>query len=89
MKTLDASGNPWIIASGAGSARPKFRLTSVGRFYLEIMKADRTKQHAGLAKGRATQQYARGTMTSGKKAATDAEANRQIGHTFHSLKGKK
>jgi hypothetical protein len=50
---------------------------------------DRTKQHAGLSKGRATQQFARGKMTSGTKAATDAKANRDIGHTFHSIKGQK
>lgn len=46
------------------------------------------KSHAGLAKGRATQQFARGTISSGKKAAIDAHANRVIGHTFHSIKGK-
>lgn len=42
---------------------------------------------AGLAKGRATQQYSRGTMTGVKKAAIDAQANRTIGHSFHSYKG--
>lgn len=45
--------------------------------------------HAGLAKGRATQQYGRGTMTGTLKAAVDAKANRAIGHTFHSHKGSK
>lgn len=44
------------------------------------------KVHAGLAKGRATQQFARGTLSSGKKAVIDATANRVIGHTFHSIK---
>lgn len=48
---------------------------------------DRT--HAALAKGRAAQQAARGTITGGQKAAIDAKANRVIGHTFHSHKGTK
>lgn len=47
------------------------------------------KQHAALAKGRATQQYEKGQLSSGKKAAIDAKANRVIGHTFHSHKGTK
>lgn len=47
------------------------------------------KRHAGLAKGRATQQYARGKLSSGQKAAIDAKANREIGHTFHTHKGTK
>lgn len=46
------------------------------------------KRHAGLAKGRAAQQYARGAISSGEKSAIDARANRVIGHTFHSHKGK-
>lgn len=46
------------------------------------------KRHAGLAKGRATQQFAKGRLSSGQKAAIDAKANRVIGHTFHSHKGK-
>lgn len=46
------------------------------------------KAHAALAKGRATQQYARGKLTGGQKAAIDAKANRTIGHTFHSIKAK-
>lgn len=46
------------------------------------------KHHAALAKGRATQQYAKGNITGGQKAAIDAKANRTIGHTFHSIKGK-
>lgn len=46
------------------------------------------KQHAGLAKGRASQQYERGLLSSGQKAAIDAKANRVIGHTFHTHKGK-
>jgi hypothetical protein len=44
------------------------------------------KSHAGLAKGRATQQHARGSISTGEKAAIHAKANRVIGHTFHSIK---
>lgn len=47
------------------------------------------RSHAGLAKGRAAQQAARGTITSGQKAQIDAKANRFLGHTFHSIKGTK
>lgn len=47
------------------------------------------KTHAALAKGRATQQYARGNLSSGQKAAIDAKANRVIGHTFHTHRGTK
>lgn len=47
-----------------------------------------SKQHAALAKGRATQAYARGKIHGGQKAAIDAKANRVIGHTFHSHKGR-
>lgn len=43
------------------------------------------KSHAGLAKGRAAQMYARGKLSGGQKAAIDAKANRVIGHTFHSF----
>lgn len=43
------------------------------------------KSHAGLAKGRAAQQYARGNLSSGQKASIDAKANRVIGHTFHTF----
>lgn len=50
------------------------------------MKPPNLKSHAGLEKGRATQQYARGKITGGQKAAIDARANRTIGHTFHSIK---
>jgi hypothetical protein len=42
---------------------------------------------AGGNKGRATQQHSRGTMSSGKRAAEHAKANRALGHTFHSIKG--
>jgi hypothetical protein len=52
----------------------------------EFVNADRMK--AGADKGRATQQHARGTMSSGKRAAEHAKANRALGHTFHSIKGK-
>lgn len=45
------------------------------------------RQSAGGNKGRATQQHARGTMTSGEKAKTHSQADRQLGHTFHSHKG--
>lgn len=45
------------------------------------------KSHAGLAKGRAAQQFAKGSLSSGQKAAIDAKANRVIGHTFHTIKG--
>lgn len=47
------------------------------------------KSHAGLAKGRAAQMHARGVISTGQKAAIDAKANRVIGHTFHSIKGKR
>lgn len=47
------------------------------------------KRHAGLAKGRASQQYARGSISGGKKAAVDAKANRTIGKTFHTHGGTK
>lgn len=45
------------------------------------------RQAAGGNKGRATQQHRRGTMTSGRKARTHAEADRALGHSFHSHKG--
>jgi hypothetical protein len=45
------------------------------------------RQMAGGNKGRATQQHSRGTMSSGKRAAEHAKANRALGHTFHSIKG--
>jgi len=44
---------------------------------------------AGADKGRATQSHAAGKMSSGKKAAIHAQANRVIGHTFHSIKESK
>lgn len=47
------------------------------------------KRHAGLAKGRAAQMFEKGKISSGQKAAIDAKANREIGHTFHSHKGTK
>ena len=43
------------------------------------------KSHAGLAKGRAAQQFNRGNLSSGMKAAIDAKANRVIGHPFHTI----
>jgi len=44
---------------------------------------------AGGDKGRATQSHAAGNMTSGKKAVVHSQANRDIGHTFHSIKESK
>lgn len=43
----------------------------------------------GLAKGRATQAHAKGKISTGELAKVHAQANRAIGHTFHSIKGKK
>lgn len=47
------------------------------------------KAHAALAKGRATQQFNRGTMSASQKAAIDHKANMKLGKTFHSHKGSK
>lgn len=46
------------------------------------------KKNAGLAKGRATQQLAKGRINAGNKNVIDTKANRVIGHTFHSIKGQ-
>lgn len=43
----------------------------------------------GLAKGRATQAHAKGKMSTGEKVRIHAQADRAIGHTFHSHKGTK
>lgn len=43
----------------------------------------------GLAKGRATQAHAKGKISTGEMAKVHAQANRAIGHTFHSIKAKK
>lgn len=43
----------------------------------------------GLAKGRATQAYMRGKMSTGEKAKVHMQADRAIGHTFHSHRGTK
>lgn len=43
---------------------------------------------AGAAKGRATQAHERGTMNCGERVRIHTEANRVLGHTFHSHKGK-
>lgn len=45
------------------------------------------KAHAALAKGRATQQVNRGTMSIGAKSAVDYKANQKLGKTYHSHKG--
>lgn len=44
---------------------------------------------AGLAKGRATQAHAQGKISTGEKSKIHAQADRAIGHTFHSHKGTK
>lgn len=44
---------------------------------------------AGLVKGRATQAHAKGKISTGELARIHAQSNRAIGHTFHSIKGKK
>lgn len=45
------------------------------------------KQHARLAKGRATQMFEKGKLSGAQKSKIDAKANRVIGHSFHSHKG--
>jgi hypothetical protein len=50
-------------------------------------KACDPKQSARLAKGRATQMYAKAKISGNAKAAVDAKANSVIGHSFHSHKG--
>jgi hypothetical protein len=47
-------------------------------------KIHSTAIKAGGDKGRATQQHAAGNMTSGNKAVIHAQADRVIGHNFHS-----
>lgn len=51
------------------------------------VKACDPKQGARLAKGRATQMYAKAKISGHAKAAVDAKANRVIGHSFHSHNG--
>lgn len=53
------------------------------------MRGQHQNSKAGLEKGRASQQFAKGKISGGQKAAADARANRKIGHTFHSHKGSK
>ena len=61
---------------------------SVGK---EFNSADKgtgiLRMKSGADKGRATQQHARGTMDSGKKARIHAQSNRALGYTFHTIKG--
>jgi hypothetical protein len=52
------------------------------------MKSAIKNRMQGLVKGRATQAHSRGTMGYGEKVVVHAQANRVIGKTFHSHKGK-
>lgn len=45
------------------------------------------KRAAALAKGRATQAYEKGKISTGQRAKIHSESDRAIGHTFHSHKG--
>lgn len=47
------------------------------------------KKNAALAKGRATQAYNRGEIHAGARTVAHTQADRTIGHTFHSHKGTK
>lgn len=47
------------------------------------------KTHATLAKGRATQQFNRGNLSSGERAQINAAADRTLGRTFHTHRGSK
>lgn len=53
-----------------------------------MAKACPVKRSAAADKGRATQEYARGKIHGGERARRHAAADRVIGHTFHSVKGK-
>lgn len=52
-----------------------------------IKRAVSEKSHAGLMKGRATIDHAKGKISDAEKANIHAKANRMIGHTFHTTKG--
>lgn len=52
----------------------------------EIAPVD-SRKAAALSKGRATQAYNRGEIHAGQRTAAHTQADRAIGHTFHSHKG--
>jgi hypothetical protein len=52
------------------------------------MKSASKNRVQGLVKGRATQAHSRGAMGHCEKVAVHAQANRVIGKTFHTHKGK-
>jgi hypothetical protein len=81
-----------LIKSGSDAARAENikREMDAGKPQAQAVAIGYSVQRAaGAAKGRATQAHARGKISSGERARIHAQADRAIGHTFHSHRGTK